>query len=349
MSDVAAQILKGAPITVADFMARVADHYYGSRDPLGASGDFTTAPEISQMFGEMIGVWCADFWMQMGMPDAFNLIELGPGRGTLMADILRATKSVDGFSAAVAVHLVEISSVLRAKQEEALAGYNVIWHDSLSGLPQGGPSLFIANEFFDALPVRQLLRHGSEWVERVIDSAASFDVQDAPDDLLVHLPLHLMEAPEGKIIELSPARIDVMKQISSHVTKTGGGALIIDYGYERLNYGDTLQAMHKHTFCNVLDHIGEADITSHVDFGALLAASGATNEGVHVAGITEQGKFLTNLGIYQRMQVLKSSASADQQEALEIALGRLCAPDQMGKLFKVMALSHNKTIKPAGF
>jgi len=302
MSDVAAQILKGAPITVADFMARVADHYYGSRDPLGASGDFTTAPEISQMFGEMIGVWCADFWMQMGMPDAFNLIELGPGRGTLMADILRATKSVDGFSAAVAVHLVEISSVLRAKQEEALAGYNVIWHDSLSGLPQGGPSLFIANEFFDALPVRQLLRHGSEWVERVIDSAASFDVQDAPDDLLVHLPLHLMEAPEGKIIELSPARIDVMKQISSHV-----------------------------------------------DFGALLAASGATNEGVHVAGITEQGKFLTNLGIYQRMQVLKSSASADQQEALEIALGRLCAPDQMGKLFKVMALSHNKTIKPAGF
>ena len=348
MSDALAKILKNAPITVADFMARVADHYYGSRDPLGASGDFTTAPEISQMFGEMIGVWCADFWMKMGKPEAFNLIELGPGRGTLMADILRGTKAVDGFHAALCIHLVEISPVLRAKQKGALGGFDVRWHDSLASLPYDAPSLFVANEFFDALPVHQVLRHGAEWVERVIassDQGATLDVQNAPDAFLAHLPLHLMDAPEGKVLELSPARIDVMKQMSAHILKTGGGALIIDYGYERLNYGDTLQAVHKHEFCNVLDHIGDADITSHVDFGALLAASGAT----HVAGIAEQGAFLTNLGIYQRMQMLKSSASDAQQKELEIALDRLCAPDKMGKLFKVMAMSHDKTITPAGF
>jgi len=335
-------ILKGAPIDVGTFMSRAVQAYYSSRDPLGVKGDFTTAPEISQMFGEMIGVWMADIWLQMGSPDAVNIIELGPGRGTLMADAMRGTSNVAGFHDALHLHLVEISPILKAKQQDALKAHEPIFHEALETLPENTPTILIANEFFDALPVRQLQRVGQGWVERVVTADVNFDHAPAPEDLLAIIPDHLKGAPQGKILELSPARTKIMTRICD-IIKGNGAALIIDYGYERANYGDTLQAVSKHEPCDALDHIGAADLTAHVDFGALMAAADAP-----VTGPVEQGKFLTSLGVYQRMQILKSKADAKQQEALETALNRLCSADQMGALFKVMAV-HSDNLNPAGF
>lgn len=346
MSDISQKILEGAPIDVATFMARAVENYYSTRDPFGADGDFTTAPEISQMFGEMIGIWMVDLWSKLANESAVNIIELGAGRGTLMADAMRAVKGVEGFSDAVNIHLVEISPVLRAKQVEVLAGYGVTHHVDLSMCPKDVPSIIIANEFLDALPVHQLVMDGGKWCERVVTAEPQFDLgDDASDELLALIPEHLRDATDGKIVEVSPARIKMMADISAHIAASGGAALIIDYGYERLNYGDTFQAIFGHKFCGVLENIGEADITTHVDFGALRSASGDA----YLAGVTSQGKFLISLGVYQRMQVLKQKASVQQQEDLEVALDRLCSPNKMGTLFKVMAITSDKSITPVGF
>lgn len=325
-------IRENGPVTVAAFMAMAIEHYYSTRDPLGTRGDFTTAPEISQMFGEMIGVFLAQSWMELGSPAQFSLVEAGPGRGTLMADILRATKSVPGFHAAMRVHLVEISPVLMARQAEALQGYNIEWHTDIhDALASPAPALFVANEFLDALPVHQYVRQGGRWFERAVGLNG--------DQLafgLIESDFSCDQSEENKIWEVSPARESVIRDIAGVIARCRGVALLIDYGHDRSGFGDTLQAVREHHFVNVLDHVGNADLTSHIDFQAI---KGAAVLHTHVHGPVGQGHFLRNLGIELRAARLNQPAE----------MARLIDPGQMGDLFRVMALCHDPDLKLPGF
>jgi NADH dehydrogenase [ubiquinone] 1 alpha subcomplex assembly factor 7 len=327
-------ILATGPVDVPTFMGLTVAHYYGTRDPFGVNGDFTTAPEISQMFGEMIGVFLADAWMKMGSPSPVMLCEAGPGRGTLMADILRATKNVSGFHAAVQVHLLEISIVLREKQKQALDGFNVTWHADLDTLPEI-PMLFVGNEFLDALPIVQMIRSGQQWLERRIG-------MDGDKFVFGMSPPHFPPPPvpgkpeQGDVFEFSPARYDFVGKLGVRLGKNRGVALLIDYGHDRTAIGDTLQAVRKHQFIDVLSEIGDADLTSHVDFEAVGKAAAAY---VTVHGPVGQGDFLSTLGIALRATRLGKDDDAQ----------RLVADDQMGRLFRVMALCHDPKIQLAGF
>ncbi len=337
------------PMSIARFMAEALGHpewgYYISRDPLGRAGDFITAPEVSQMFGELIGLWCADRWQALGAPDPFNFVELGPGRGTLMADALRAA-AMPGFSRAAHIHLVETSPVLRAAQQRALANKEVAWHDHIADLP-AGPTIAVANEFFDALPIRQFQRKDDGWHERMVALRGEqlclqlnpAVVPSAP------LPKAVQAAPSDAIFEVSPARSAAMSELSQHLLGHGGAGLIIDYGHGHSAPGDTLQAMRAHEYVDPLAHPGQADLTAHVDFQALVeAASGAVTHGP--AG---QGAFLKQLGIATRAEILQRRATAAQREAITAALHRLTGQDQMGQLFKVMAVTSPGQTAPPGF
>jgi NADH dehydrogenase [ubiquinone] 1 alpha subcomplex assembly factor 7 len=347
------------PIDVGQFMSMALGHpefgYYMKKDPFGRGGDFTTAPEVSQMFGEMIGVWCADVWMQMGSPKKFSLLECGPGRGTLMADIMRATKGVDGFHKAAHVHLLEISPVLKAIQKQTLcharegghpdnkegqtpACAGVTWHESLETVPDNQPIIIVANEFLDALPFRQFVKLKSGWAERVVTQDFKFGLKPAAN---AFIPKEFQNAKEGVIYESAPARIAFVKNISELLKKNTGAALMIDYGHEKSGLGDTFQAIYKHKYTDVLEHIGDADLTSHVDFEALKQAAD-----VNVHGPVEQGAFLKDMGIEIRAEILASRA--DPAEILN-ALKRLSDSGQMGSLFKVMGLSYGQAVTPSGF
>lgn len=301
------------------YMELCLGHYYGSRDPLGQGGDFTTAPEVSQMFGEILGAWVLQSWMEMGAPERFVLLELGPGRGTLMADMLRVAKPLHD---AVQVHLLEMSPVLRKKQAEALQGYDPQWHEDLKGVPDGVPMIVVANEFFDALPIRQEVQQGDGWIERTINA-------DNAD-----LEWNIVPSGAEKVREISPVREGFMARLAARMEDTQSVGLVIDYGHARKGFGDTLQAVKGHDYVDPLEHIGEADLTAHVDFEAL--AKVAAEQGVHVEPLIEQGAFLKALGIEARASYLKSKGA----ENIEVDLERLVAPDQMGKLFKVMVLKH---------
>lgn len=351
----AALIRAQGPIPVGLYMSEcLADPehgYYMRRDPLGADGDFTTAPEISQMFGELIGLWCADVWQRMGAPDPVVLLELGPGRGTLMADVVRAAGAVPAFRAALDVHLVEISPALRARQEQVLAAVGATWHDRLEEVPDG-PTLVVANEFFDALPVRQFVRTGRGWRERLVD------VDPAAGDDRLCFALAPEPAPEavfgdrepggdeGAVIELRPAGEALAGELARRLAGHGGAALIIDYGPAESGVGDSLQAVRGHAFHPVLDDPGECDLTAHVDFAALARAARRAGAAVH--GPVTQGAFLARLGIATRAAMLAAGNAARRRE-VEAAVRRLTAPDAMGELFKVMALADPALPAPAGF
>jgi len=327
------------PISVDQYMLLCLAHpqhgYYVTRDPLGTKGDFTTAPEISQMFGELIGAWAAAVWQQMGTPPSLRLAELGPGRGTLMADALRAAGAVPAFRAALSVHLVETSPVLRSAQEKTLAavGVPVSWHGGIEDVPEG-PVIAIANEFVDALPVSQFVKDRDGWHVRMVtveNERLAFAVSPDP------IP-GLARAAEatGALIEVRQDRpIAVLaRRIASH----GGAALVIDYGHARAGFGDTLQAVRAHKFADPLVDSGAADLTAQVDFAAL--AETARRGGTQVHGPTTQGAFLWRLGIAQRAARLKQRATAQQARDIDAALARLTAPEQMGELFKVLAFGH---------
>lgn len=306
--------------------------YYMTRDPLGQSGDFTTAPEISQMFGEIIGIWCADQWLKMGSPAKIRLVELGPGRGTLMADLLRATKNIPGFHAACSVHMVETSPVLQARQKHALEGHGAAWHASFADIPADLPYLVVANEFFDALPVRQLVAHDGAWHERVValdaDNELVFAVRQAGIT-------PAFEPVENAIYEFSPVRAAYMNALCAALALRGGSLLAIDYGHEKTAPGDTLQAMREHRFTPVLHHIGEADLTSHVDFDELsriAVANGLAPE------LRTQETFLNDYGINIRAQRLKV-ANAGHSQSIDEAVARLTGNGQMGRLFKVLSVA----------
>ena len=336
------EIRVSGPISVARFMDLVLHHpehgYYARRDPLGKGGDFTTAPEISQAFGEIIGLWLAESWRLLGAPAPVRLVELGPGRGTLMADVLRVARRMPGFEAAVRVHLIERSERLRARQRQTLAGIDVTWHDDFAEVPDGALFL-IANEFLDALPIHQLVRTQAGWVERLVGcdqkGHLTFTLAPEPSPLAARLPMNL--AP-GTIAEVAPARENLAQQIGARLAADGGVALLIDYGaWTDGPAGDTLQAVRGHRPWEPLEAPGEADLSSQVDFWVLAEAAAAG--GAAVWGPVPQGVFLRTLGIHLRIARLLERAQPEQRRELRAALFRLTDPSQMGELFKVLVLS----------
>ncbi len=334
------------PISVADYMAACLtdpDGYYARQEPFGDAGDFVTAPEISQMFGELVGAWLLHQWRQDGAPAPFDLVELGPGRGTLMADILSVCRRDTGFIDAARVVLVEASERLREVQRSHLAPLHptVTWADRL---PTDRPFYLVANEFLDALPVRQFVRRSGRWFERTVGlegDRLAFGLSPFPAPLAE-------EAEEGAVREARPAADAVIEEVSAAIARAGvGAALVIDYGYEA-GFGDTLQAVRRHAPVSVLDRPGETDISAHVHFAPLAAA--ARRAGAHPHGPVPQGNFLLRLGLAERAGALGASADEATREALTAAVHRLAGggPGEMGTLFKAFAVT-SSTAPPPGF
>jgi SAM-dependent MidA family methyltransferase len=337
--ELAAMIAAEGPMPVSRYMALALGHprlgYYATRDPLGAAGDFVTAPEISQIFGELLGLWAAHAYERAGRPKRVALVELGPGRGTLMRDALRAiAKAAPEFRQKLGLHLVETSPALRSLQAATLAGADPAWHDDIETLPDG-PLIVLANEFFDALPVRQLVRNRGGWYERLVglsDGRLAFGLAPIPVEAR-----GLPEAPEGAMLEIGETALAIAGSLARRVSREGGAALVIDYGHVESGFGDTLQAVKEHRFADPLAEPGEADLTAHVDFAAL--ASQVTAEGATVDILTTQAQFLEALGIDHRARQLIKAATPDQAAAIEAARTRLVdlSPTGMGALFKVLA------------
>ncbi len=349
-------IHSSGPMPVWRYMEMCLAHpehgYYVSRDPLGREGDFTTAPEVSQMFGELLGLWAASVWKAIGSPPVLRLIELGPGRGTMMADALRALRVLPPLFQALSIHLVEINPLLRERQQETLRGFrNVSWHDDFDDVPDG-PAVILANEFFDVLPIHQMIRRETGWHERAIDIDADgnfmfCDGSEPVPRFEVLLTSLVRAAPVGAVFEWRPDA-EIMK-LASRVRDQDGAALIVDYGHTRSDAGDTFQAIARHAFADPLKNPGEADVTAHVDFEALKRA--AEDLGTHVHGPVPQGDFLRRLGIETRAAGLMAKAAPDVSEDIAAALQRLIGGGQggMGSLFKVMAISEPRLTDLAGF
>ena len=324
-------IRANGPISLAQYMGESNARYYTSRDPLGAEADFITAPEVSQVFGEMIGLWLAEAWERSGRPEPLHYVELGPGRGTLAVDALRAMAK---HGLHPQVHFVEGSEALRKSQKQALP--EVTHHADAGSLPHDAPLLIVANEFFDALPIRQLVRTENGWRERMVglqQGELAFVAGDKPMDMVV--PEHLCDAEEGTLIETSPASAAVMSELADRLVTQGGAALVIDYGAAQPEPGSTLQAIRAHQKVGVFAHPGEMDLTAHVDFGALHDT--AMRQGARVLGVTAQGEWLSALGADLRFEALKRH-HPDKAEVLDRQRARLMAPEQMGELFKVMGI-----------
>ena len=351
-----ARIAVEGPLTVAAFMLEVLAHpehgYYMRQDPFGCAGDFTTAPEISQMFGELIGVWCVQAWRDMGEPNPISVIELGPGRGTLLADAWRAFKLVPEFCAAVRIHLVEISPVLRDVQGRTMRARGLPgpeWHDTLATVPED-PCILLANELFDALPIHQFVKTEAGWRERLVAVAETgfrfvLDKHWSPRAVLI--PDTVREAPPGSVAEISPAAISLAAEIGRRVAASGGAALLIDYGHPRSSSGDTLQAMRRHRPCEPLSEPGDADLTAHVDFERIARA--AAEAGAEVYGPVPQSDFLRRMGIETRAEILLARASAPQARDIVAGCRRLIAPEGMGTLFQVLAVAAAGRPPPIGF
>jgi NADH dehydrogenase [ubiquinone] 1 alpha subcomplex assembly factor 7 len=354
-------IASEGPLPLERYMALALWHpklgYYVTRDGLGSAGDFTTAPEISQMFGELLGIWAAEVWGTMGGPSPLRLVELGPGHGTLMVDALRAARVSPAFFATLDVHLVEASPILKQRQAAALAeaGIAASWHERLDEVP-AGPAIVFANEFFDALPVRHYVKTPQGWCERHVgldaDGRLALGVGSLPETTI------RAAAPNGTVLEISAAAYRAAAALAARLAGQGGAALIVDYGYEETDFGETLQALRAHRRVDALSDPGEADLTVHVDFAALGRAARAC--GASVFGPMPQGTFLSRLGIFQRAANLKRHASPQQAADIDGALLRLVggAPmigaggmqvPGMGTLFKVMAMTAPGLPAPPGF
>lgn len=342
------RIAATGPIRLADYMAECLLHpahgYYTTRDPFGRQGDFTTAPEISQMFGELLGLGLAQSWLDQGAPSPFTLAELGPGRGTLMADLLRATKGVPGFHAGARVTLIEASAPLQARQRAALGDHPARWLDRVELLP-AAPLFLIANEFFDALPIRQFTRDPAGWCETMVGVSAD----KLAFGLAAPLPLgaldhRLADTLPGEMVEICPAAGPIIAEIARRIAANGGAALIIDYGGWH-SRGDTLQAMRSHAYADPLAAPGKADLTTHVDFEALALAAAPCA----VTALTTQGDLLARLGIAKRAQMLARGLTGSALENHRSATRRLTDPQEMGSLFKALALHPLGSPPPPGF
>lgn len=349
--EILAEIDRDGPIDVARFMSLALFHprlgYYTTKEPFGANGDFITAPEISQVFGELIGLWAADFWQRAGAPPTVALVELGPGRGTLMADALRAARALPAFRAAVSAHLVEASPRLAEVQRTRLSDEGATWHTDLATLPDL-PLIVVANEFFDALPIRQFERRPDGWHERLIGRAGTglaFGLSplvsqiDHPADIVAR-------APAGAVVETCAQAGAVIAALAARLKAQGGVVLAIDYGAPASGTGDTLQAVSRHQRHDPLTDPGQADLTAHVDFGALARA--AMGSGLVVHGPVAQSDFLTRLGLAARAAALTRANPARQAEIAQ-ACARLTAAEAMGRLFQAIAFTDDGAPAPAGF
>ena len=345
-------IAQDGPMSIERYMALALTHptkgYYTTHNPFGVEGDFVTAPEISQMFGELIGLWAAHVWTQIGSPTPVHLVELGPGRGVLMADALRAARAAPEFFDALEVHMVEASDLLAKQQREALAGCGktATWHKSIDDLPAAA-AIFIANEFFDALPVRHYVKAPDGWHERLVGL-------DESGELAFGLgadvePLLKPNAEEGAILEIGAAAQRLAMRLAAHIVLHNGAMLAVDYGYAETGFGETLQAVKGHEFVDPLAEPGDADLTAHVDFAALKRAARAANAETH--GPVEQGEFLNELGIFQRAEALKAQATPEQADEIDASLARLTGVEdgEMGSLFKVLAVTRRGVGDVPGF
>jgi len=329
-------ITLGGPIPLSQFMRAANAEYYATRGGVGT--DFVTAPEVSQMFGELIGAWATDLWDRAGRPEV-AFVELGPGRGTLAADALRAMRF------APPVHFIETSPRLRAEQAERVP--DAVWHEDLSTLPDDRPLIVVANEFFDALPIEQVVRAADGWKRRLVACQDTLFLPVSgprlPDEIV---PAHLRDAPVGSIVESSPASVAVMRELTARLARQGGAALIIDYGYDGPALGDTLQAVRGHAIANPFDAPGSVDLSAHVDFAVLGAA--AVRAGTAVHGPVAQGEFIGQLGIATRAAALAKAAPARTDE-IAGQHRRLTHQDEMGTLFRALALTGDGWPVPAGF
>jgi len=368
------------PLSVAQYMATALTHprygYYVTRNPLGSGGDFITAPDISQTFGEMLGLWLGVMWQSLGSPASIKLVELGPGRGTMMKDMLRAAQRVPGFLDAIELCLIESNLLLRGIQADRLEAFAPMIYPNVSDLPEDGPALFIANEFLDALPIRQFERHTDgqgrlHWFERLIGPAQDTDGMVIPgqyrfvrspygDAAQALIPEAVRAAPregvpEGSVYEVCPQALSLARTLAEHIASQGGAALMIDYGYEGGKPGHfpplgSLQALHRHHRADPLLWPGLSDLTAHVDFAAFAQAAteGDLATRVHAHGAVEQGVFLKALGIQHRVDSLCQGKDEQQQHKIRSAVNRLTAPDAMGTLFKAIALTP-VGLAPPGF
>jgi NADH dehydrogenase [ubiquinone] 1 alpha subcomplex assembly factor 7 len=340
---IARRIRREGPLSIAAFMAMALHDpdggYYARHHPLGAAGDFVTAPAISQIFGELIGLWCADSWQRIGKPDPVMLVELGPGDGTLMRDFLRAAASVPDFRQALRLHLVEASPVLRAAQQRGLGDAHPSFIADIDALPDG-PLLLVANEFLDALPIRQLARGRTEWRERLValDAAERLVFADGPESPALSLLVpQEVASPPGTVREICPAALTLADAIGARLAHQPGAALFVDYGYCTPPAGATLAAVRRHAGAGMFEDPGNADLSAHVDFAAFAAAARAAGAIVH--GPVSQGRFLTALGAAARLAALSARATPATRADLASGLARLIDPAQMGTLFKALAMT----------
>ena len=350
------RIQKTGPISLTEFMAEALHNknfgYYTTRDPLGSLGDFTTAPEISQIFGELIGLWILHAHQQQELDGPLCLVELGPGRGTLMSDILRVLLKFENIEQLLEVHLVETNPILRQMQQKLLGNLKVLWHDDLSTLPDQ-PWFLVANEFLDTLPVIQLIKNGDRWTERLIDydpAGGHFFWTSSGSTSRLSLLISdqvSSKAPDNALLEFSPATLGIFKTIAENTSKKGGAALLIDYGYLKPSFKSSIQAVHDHKMVDPLSNPGTNDISCHVDFQSILHESQFFEVNFH--GPIPQGEFLISMGINERAERLKHGSSIQQINDINIAVKRLTATGEMGKLFKVIGLTPKDSPTPPGF
>lgn len=335
------------PITVSAYMESVAEAYYARGQAFGKEGDFVTAPEISQVFGELVGLWAVTAWQALEQPRNFHLVECGPGRGTLMADLARiVTNIAPRFMHSASIHLVERSEALRRQQAKALSDHHPVWHDDLSTLPDG-PLIIIANEFLDALPIEQFVKTAAGWCERLVDHGPkgfSFVTAAMPSDKASDA---FEDAQPGSILEQSATVVQLSKDLGALCVERPAVVLLIDYGYTASSIGETLQAVKEHKFHAVLEYPGEADITAHVDFATVAQA--ARSMGARIHGPVEQGLWLQRLGVKIRQAQLSEDKSAVEATAIDTSIDRLIAPEHMGTLFKAIAFSPTHVQSLAGF
>jgi NADH dehydrogenase [ubiquinone] 1 alpha subcomplex assembly factor 7 len=351
---IARRIRTEGPLSVAGYMAMAlhdpVDGYYATREPIGASGDFTTAPEISQIFGELIGLWCAELWQRLGRPNPVILVELGPGRGVLMDDFLRVAAIVPEFRRALRLYLVEASPVLRAEQQRRLGEAGPLWLDRIEELPDGA-MLLIANEFLDSLPIRQFVRRAGGWAERMVTLGHEGELcfADGPESLALGLlvPFGLRNSSPGTIVEICPAALALAGSLGRRLAQQRGAALLIDYGHFSTAPGATFRGVARHRPVSPLLAPGSTDLSADVDFSAFAEA--ARQGGAKTHGPVTQGRFLAALGARLRLAALTARATPSQGQALESGLRRLSDPDQMGARFKVMALVSPGLAQPPGF
>lgn len=350
------RIIRNGPLSVADFMESCLSDdtagYYSQRQPIGEDGDFVTAPEISQIFGELLGIWAIAAWQSMGEPKSFVVAELGPGRGTLMVDALRAWKSAPAFLAGVTVAMVDTSPLLREAQQAALKNAHVPiqWFDAIEDAPQG-PLIVLANEFIDALPIRQLLWSDGGWRERCVTIGPEGGFAFCAGRMIANNGLRqatdALDTPDGSVLEVRPEAAALVSLLSARAQTAPLAALIIDYGHGETACGDTLQAVWRHKYADPLSHPGEVDLTAHVDFAALKDSASA--HGLQSYGPMPQGEFLLKLGLEARRDRLCKNATPKQQEQILASTIRLADPEAMGLLFKVMAITSSGLAAPTPF